>query len=49
MKVEAFTAARLRKICGLGKWQIKFIIHPVHLYLSMQGRKNYILMARYGI
>lgn len=48
MKVETFTAAILRKISGIGKVRIKFILHIVHLYLGMRGRKNYLMMSRYG-
>ena len=48
MKVETFTAAILQKMSGIGKSQFKFIVHIVHLFLSMRGRKNYLMMARYG-
>ena len=48
MKVESFTAAILQKMSGIGKSQFKFIVHIVHLFLSMRGRKNYLMMARYG-
>ena len=48
MKVLTFTAAILRKMSGIGKCQSKFIIHVLHLFLSMRGRKNYSMMARYG-
>ena len=48
MKVETFTAAILRKMSGIGKCQMKFIVHIVHLFLSMRGRKNYLMMSRYG-
>lgn len=48
MKVDTFTAAILRKISGIGKVQMKFILHIVHLYLGMRGRKNYLMMSRYG-
>jgi hypothetical protein len=33
---------------GPGKCQLKFIIHIVQLYLGMRGRKNYMMMGRYG-
>jgi hypothetical protein len=48
MKVETFTAAILRKMSGIGKCQFKFMVHIVHLFLSMRGRKNYMMMSRYG-
>ena len=48
MKVKTFTAAILQKMSGIGKSQMKFIVHIVHLFLSMRGRKNYLMMARYG-
>lgn len=49
MKVETFTGAILQKMTGVCKSQMKFIVHIVHLFLSMRGRKNYLMMARYGI
>lgn len=48
MKVETFTAAILRKISDIGKSRLNFLVHIVHLYLSMRGRKNYLMMERYG-
>ena len=48
MKVETFTSAILRKMSGIGKCQSKFIVHIIHLFLSMRGRKNYMMMSRYG-
>ncbi len=48
MKVETFTAAILQKMSGIGKRQLNFMVHIVHLFLSMRGRKNYQMMARYG-
>jgi Transposase DDE domain len=48
MKVETFTAAILRKMSDIGKCRMKFIIHIVHLFLSMRGRMNYLMMERYG-
>ena len=48
MKIETFTGAILQKMSGIGKSQYKFIVHIVHLYLSMRGRKNYMMMSRYG-
>ncbi|MBL7816129.1 MAG: hypothetical protein JNL70_14015 [Saprospiraceae bacterium] len=48
MKVETFTATILRKISDIGKSRLTFLAHIVHLYLSMRGRKNYLMMERYG-
>lgn len=48
MKVETFTSAILQKMTGVCKSQSKFIAHIVLLILSMRGRKNYLMMARYG-
>jgi hypothetical protein len=48
MKVETFTGAILQKMTGVCKSQMKFIVHIVHLFLSMRGRKNYLMMGRYG-
>ena len=48
MKVETFTAAILRKMSVIGKCQEKFILHIVHLFLSMRSRYTYLNMARYG-
>jgi hypothetical protein len=48
MKIETFTGAILQKMSGIGKSQFKFMVHIVHLFLCMRGRKNYKMMARYG-
>jgi hypothetical protein len=48
MKVETFTGAILQKMSGICKSQVKFIVHIVKLFLSMRGRKTYLMMARYG-
>lgn len=48
MKVETITGSILRKMSDIGKCQMKFLIHIVHLYLSMRGRKNFLMMERYG-
>ena len=48
MKVETVTGAILRKMSGIGKCQMKFILHLFHLFLSMRGRKNFLMMERYG-
>ena len=48
MKVETITGSILRKMSDIGKCQMKFLIHIVHLYLIMRGRKNFLMMERYG-
>ncbi len=34
MKIETITGAILRKMSDIGKCQMKFLIHIVHLYLT---------------
>lgn len=48
MKVETFTASILRKMPEIGKCQLKFIPHIVHLFLSIRSRVNYLMLQRYG-
>lgn len=48
MRVETITGTILQKMYDIGKCQMKFIIHLAGLYLSMRGRKNFLMMERYG-
>ena len=48
MSIKKLTSAILSKMSGLNKRRQKFLIHLTTLYLSMRGRKNFLMMERYG-
>lgn len=49
MQVQDLTSAILQQMPKVGKCQRRFIIHIMHLFLRMSGRKNFLMMERYGI
>ena len=48
MSVKLITVAILRKMSGMNKCRQDFLVHLTLLYLSMRGRKNFLMMERYG-
>ena len=47
-KVETLATSILRNQVNLRAWQRKFLLHLFVLWLSMEGRHNFVNMARYG-
>ncbi len=48
MSIEILTASILSKMPGVGKWQVKFFVHLVLLWVRLRGRYNFENMARQG-
>ncbi len=48
MTAETVTSAILRKMSGIGKCQVRFLVHVIKLFLQLRGRYNFANMARYG-
>lgn len=48
MSVKTITSAILRQMSDMNKRRQKFLVHLTLLYLSMRGRKNFLMMERYG-
>jgi hypothetical protein len=47
-KVGALATSILQNQVGLTAWQRKFLPHLFQLWLGMEGRHNFVNMARYG-